>query len=105
MNSTIGTFIQSLKPLIASKQHNNAFFKSIDYSIEHIEDAGIKFQVKLLSLLKDKPEASKETFNKEQKDPFMPPFEDGAFITEILDTHNLIFNKYNIAQGHVVVTT
>ena len=35
----------------------------------------------------------------------MPPFEPGLFISELSDTHNLLFNKFMICKMHTLVTT
>ena len=37
--------------------------------------------------------------------PFLPPFEDGLFITKLQKTHNLLFNKFPLYQNHVLVVT
>ena len=45
------------------------------------------------------------TQQKSNKDPFLPPFEEGVFIADLSNTHRLIFNKYMIAENHVLVIT
>ena len=40
-----------------------------------------------------------------QKDPFVPPFENGAFIGEVTDTHHLMFNKFSVCERHVIIIT
>eukprot|EP00347_Sterkiella_histriomuscorum_P004117 403361689 len=42
---------------------------------------------------------------KSQKDPFIPPFEEGQYIEELTDTHRLIYNKYSVSDEHVIVIT
>ncbi len=46
-----------------------------------------------------RPEAQQKTH------PFLPPFEPGIFITELSETHNLLFNKYCVVKNHVLVVT
>ena len=60
------------------------------------EDAGVAFELRMLSSLAKKPQAIKID------DPFAPPFEDGIFITEVTKTHSLVFNKYCVCDEHVV---
>lgn len=38
-------------------------------------------------------------------DPFLPPFDNGIFITDLGKTHRLIFNKYMASKYHVLVVT
>lgn len=77
-----------------------------------MENNGIIFNIKLLNLLTKKPTANKDTFsplvtkdNQSQKDPFEPPFENGAFIDELTDSHSLVFNKFSVCERHVIVIT
>ena len=95
----------SIAAKVVSMSTNNPFLKSIDFVSEIVPDGNIDFVVKFLKILKDKPEPTKDTFTKEMKDPFLPPFEDGSWIAELSETHDLIFNKYNIAKSHVIVIT
>lgn len=39
------------------------------------------------------------------KDPFLPPFEEGLFISELSPTHTLLFNKFQVCKEHVLVVT
>lgn len=39
------------------------------------------------------------------ENPFLPPFDDGALVTEISETHNLLLNRFNLVPRHVLVTT
>jgi len=43
--------------------------------------------------------------NLPQKDPFVPPFENGAYIGEVTETHHLIFNKFSVCERHVIIIT
>ena len=90
----------------------NPSIKPIKFTSEKIEDQGVKFDIKLLHLLTQKPTSTKDTFsplinkdNQKSKDPFVEPFENGAFIDEVTDTHSLIFNKFSVCDQHVIVIT
>eukprot|EP01017_Pseudomicrothorax_dubius_P013591 TRINITY_DN16055_c0_g1_i3.p1 TRINITY_DN16055_c0_g1~~TRINITY_DN16055_c0_g1_i3.p1 ORF type:complete len:216 (+),score=27.53 TRINITY_DN16055_c0_g1_i3:331-978(+) len=37
--------------------------------------------------------------------PFLPPFVDDVYVTEISQTHRLILNKFSVAKNHVLVVT
>lgn len=41
----------------------------------------------------------------EAKNPFMPPFQQGLHITELGNTHRLLFNKFSIYKNHVLIVT
>ncbi len=59
--------------------------------------------------LGSKPEAKKESFNKDadpkEFNPFLPPFQEGLFISDITEHHRLLFNKYSVCDEHVLVVT
>ena len=38
-------------------------------------------------------------------DPFLPPFESGLFLNKLSSTHNLIFNKFPLYEGHLLIIT
>lgn len=104
-DSNYPLFLSSLKERVASMFPENPSIKPIKFTSEKIEDQGIKFDIKLLNLLTHKPTSTKDNFsplitknNQTQKDPFSPPFEAGAFIDEITDTHSLIFNKFSVCE-------
>lgn len=57
-------------------------------------------QINLLENLNKKINQKKKNNN-----PFLPPFENGIFITDLKKTHRLIFNKYMITKEHVLIVT
>ena len=67
-----------------------------------MEDDGIMFIVLLLAKLAKKPTHAPAL---KVKDPFMPPFEPGLFISELSETHTLLFNKFQVCNKHVLVVT
>lgn len=70
---------------------------------QQIEDpSGIIFEVILIENLSKKPSFDD---NIKKADPFLPPFEDGQFIAEISNSHNLLFNKFALVKNHVLLTT
>ena len=73
-------------------------------AMEVVSDGGINFVVKNISKCTKKIITLKDAPS-EKKDPFLPPFEDGAWIAELSATHDLIFNKYPVSRGHVLVIT
>ena len=105
-------FMQLLNERVIAMFPNNPMIKPIDFSQDTIDDQGIPFNIKLLKLLALKPTSTKETFsplitkdNKPSANPFEPPFENGAYIDELTDTHRLIFNKFSVCERHVIVIT
>lgn len=70
----------------------------------------------MLKLLAQKPEGTKEDFQKKtpetgdasqpkKKNPFLPPYEEGQHIDDLAEHHALIFNKYSVCERHVIVIT
>ncbi len=48
---------------------------------------------------------TEKTVRSVNNDPFLPPFDNGIFITDLGKTHRLIFNKYMASKYHVLVIT
>lgn len=70
---------------------------------QQIEDPkGIIFDVVLIENMQKKPALED---NIKKADPFLPPFEEGQFIAEISNTHNLLFNKFILTKYHLLITT
>ena len=59
--------------------------------------------------LNHKPEGQKDTFasgeQAKKKNPFLPPFEEGQVVCDILDRHRLLFNKFSVCDEHVLLVT
>ena len=105
-------FLQLLKQRVTQMFPNNPSIKPIEFEAETMVDQDIPFDIKLLKILASKPQGSKDNFsplvnkdNQVGKDPFVEPFENGAFIDELTDTHSLIFNKFSVCERHVIVIT
>lgn len=105
-------FMTLLKGRISEQFINNPSIKPIKFTEENINDKGINFNVKLLQLLAKKPTGNRSSFsplitkdNQELKDPFVAPFENGAFIDEVTDTHSLMYNKFSVCNEHTIIIT
>ena len=72
-----------------------------------MEDGGIPFDVRMLPSLGKKPTLADNKAENEKKpfDPFMPPFQPGLYLSELTDTHRLLFNKFCIVKEHSLVVT
>ena len=51
-----------------------------------------------------------ETYNRKspsqsKKSPFLPPFETGQFITDLSETHRLLYNKRPVVDNHLLIVT
>ena len=99
------TNTNDLNAAVVSQFKGNTAIKFTDSTMEIIEEAGIKFQVRILKSLALKPKGEGALTKKADFDPFMPPFEEGLFITELIETHRLIFNKFLVCKEHVICTT
>jgi len=79
-------------------------------STEHtfIEDAGLKFFVRVLTSLRKKNEARKQqeaaSASGKKVNPFLPPEKD-LIVADITDTHQAILNKYNVVEHHLLIIT
>ena len=79
-----GSFLKVLNQRVTAMFPNNPSIKPISFSESEIDDQGIRFNIKILHLLAQKPSSNKETFsplinkeNQPKKDPFLPPYEQG----------------------------
>lgn len=87
------TFIKELTERIDLLNENATSIVHLDcQQTEIIDSQGIPFTCFLLAKLNKKPTHSR--LLPKQKDPFLPPFEPGLFISELSDTHSLLFNKF-----------
>lgn len=89
--------------LSSQKKYRNIVYLNVQKRQQLDDPSGLSFEVILIDNLKKKPDLSENTIKK--ADPFLPPFEDGQFITELSPTHNLLFNKFALVKTHVLVTT
>jgi len=86
---------------------------SIETKYEHIIDGAIEFIVRESTALAKKPSASHGLITPSHKnnplhlsshDPFQNP-EPELFVQELSDTHQLLLNKYNVVDYHLLVVT
>lgn len=83
--------------------------KSIPTELEIIEQAGIKFVIRILANLNRK-EADKEKQEQQTSrtgkefNPFLP-YEKDLFVADISDTHVCILNKFNVVDFHLLIIT
>lgn len=77
-----------------------------DYTF--LDDAGIRFLVRVLANLSEKDEVRKIEKAKspagEHTDPFLSPEQD-LIVADISDTHLAILNKYNVVKHHLLIIT
>lgn len=78
-----------------------------DYAF--IEDAGVRFFVRVLANIERKEEAKREQDKKagvsgKKVNPFLP-FEKNLFVADISDTHAALLNKFNVVDHHLLIVT
>jgi ATP adenylyltransferase len=75
---------------------------------EFIEDGGVRFFVRILSILARKEEAKKKQEGEagagKEVNPFLP-YEDDLFVADISDTHVALLNKFNVVEHHLLIVT
>jgi ATP adenylyltransferase len=82
----------------------------VPVSTDHtfIEDAGLRFFVRVLASLQRKDEARKQqeaaTASGNKVNPFLPP-EKGLIVADLTDTHQAILNKFNVVEHHLLIIT
>jgi ATP adenylyltransferase len=107
MNLKKGTLWRSIERITQSALKTGAL---LPISTEHtfIEDAGLKFFVRVLTSLRKKDEARKQqeaaSTSGKKVNPFLPP-EKGLVVTDITDTHQAILNKFNVVENHLLIIT
>lgn len=75
--------------------------QSIPTTSEVIEQGGVAFQVRILTVLTSKEEAkaAQPTVN-----PFLP-YDPDLFVAEISPTHIALLNKFNVVEHHLLIVT
>jgi len=102
-----GTLWQSIERTTENALKTGAL---LPVSTEHafIEDAGLRFFVRILTSLREKKEARRQqeatTSSGKQVNPFLPP-ERGLIVADITDTHQAILNKFNVVEHHLLIVT
>ena len=118
LGSPLKELLSTLKTKVYENFINNpslVYIKATDYTLRD-PACNIDFNVKLIKSLGSKPQSTKEHFEvhpqsdaeaatKKEFNPFLPPFEEGQFISDILEYHRLIYNKYSVCDNHVLVIT
>lgn len=77
--------------------------KPIATEIHDVEDAGISFQIRVVSSLQRRA-ARPQRGNKPRPNPFLP-YEKALFVTNISATHICLLNKYPVASHHALIVT
>jgi sulfate adenylyltransferase (ADP) / ATP adenylyltransferase len=80
----------------------------IPTAYEFIEDAGIRFFVRILSSLQQKDEDRQKRRESSSSDktinPFLP-YEKALYVADISDTHVALLNKFNVVENHLLIIT
>jgi len=100
--------LENLKRQVSGQFVNNPALCFIQTEVETVADSTIDFEVRLIRSLAKKPtlEQNKErTIQRKDFNPFLPPFEPGIFISELSQSHRLLFNKFCICKEHTIVVT
>ena len=77
------------------------------YSV--VEDQGIPFVVRTLSVLEDKARDREERQREEEVsgrkfNPFLP-YEEDLFVADVSETHLCLLNKFNVIDNHLLIVT
>ena len=85
--------------------HQRALGKSIvSLNIKRsvrVKDDNIIFDYLVLENLNKKNSSN----TKKSTNPFLPPYEEGLYISDIGDDHRLLFNKFAVVKMHMLVVT
>ncbi|MTJ11123.1 phosphorylase [Anabaena sp. UHCC 0187] len=103
-----GTLWTSIKKTTELALKSGAL-KSIPTELEIIEEAGIKFIVRILENInrKNADKAKKDQEAAKTGNEFNPflPYEADLFVADISDTHVCILNKFNVVDYHLLIIT
>ncbi len=67
--------------------------------VEHVEDGGARFALRVVRALERKASARREG------NPFLPPYEEGLFVGEVSEAHVCLLNKFPVFERHALVVT
>jgi ATP adenylyltransferase len=102
-----GTLWQSMLRTEENALRNGALVP-IPTESTFIDDAGVRFSVRVLAALRRKAEARKHQDAAQQAgrsaNPFLPPERD-LMVAEITGTHLAILNKFNVVNHHLLIIT
>ncbi|HEY9811208.1 MAG TPA: phosphorylase [Halomicronema sp.] len=77
---------------------------SIPTECEFIEEAGVRFVVRVASNLVRKDELKKDGKKPKDFNPFLP-YEEDLFVADISETHLCLLNKFNVVDYHLLIVT
>ncbi len=79
--------------------------QSISTTYCWLEDAGIRFLVRVLdNLARKERAAAKQQRSPHPGNPFLP-YEPDLFVTHVSPTHLVLLNKYNVVDQHLLIVT
>lgn len=78
--------------------------QSIETTVERVDDGDIHFFVYVLANLARKEKARTQQGKTTPVNPFLPHEED-LYVTDILETHLCLLNKFNVVDHHFLIVT
>lgn len=102
-NLETGTLWQKLKNS-TKKAIECGALHSIPTECEFIEEAGIRFLVRVASNLVRKDALKKKEDKPKDFNPFLP-YEEDLFVCDISETHLCLLNKFNVVDYHLLIVT
>lgn len=76
--------------------------QSIDTVYQFLEDAGIRFLVRIVTSLAHKQQARQQ---RPESNPFLPPYDQHLYVADVSETHVCLLNKFNVVDHHVLIIT
>lgn len=98
--------MQRIREVSAAALQSGALLP-IPTDCEYLEDAGVRFLVRVVSSLTRKDEEKKrqnESLPGKRVNPFLPPDAE-LFIGEVTETHSAVLNKFNVIDRHLLIVT
>jgi ATP adenylyltransferase len=78
----------------------------IHTEVEHIEDGGVRFLVRVVSSLERKARAARPpAVGGPPKNPFLPPYEEDLYVGPLPPAHACLLNKFNVFDHHALIVT
>lgn len=98
-----GALWQRLKAQTAHGMATGAL-QPVETTFEHIEDAQIRFVVRVLANLARKEKARAQQGKTKPANPFLP-YEQDLYVSDVSDTHVCLLNKFKVVDNHFLIVT
>jgi sulfate adenylyltransferase (ADP) / ATP adenylyltransferase len=76
----------------------------IPADVQFVEDGGVRFVVRLVELLRQKPRGSADPVAAPRPNPFLP-YDPKLYVADAGSSHVCLLNKFNVVDHHLLIVT